>query len=76
MIILDNKPQFDNYNYKKFCVELGIKNLYSSPCYPQANGQVEVMNKSLLDALKKRLQGANRCWVEELPRVLWAHQTT
>ncbi|KAL6335031.1 hypothetical protein AAG906_025818 [Vitis piasezkii] len=41
-----------------------------------ANGQVEVMNKSLLDALKKMLQGADRCWVEELPRVLWAHRTT
>ena len=57
VIISYNGPQFDSFNYKKFCVELGIRNLYSSPCYPQFNRQVEATNKSLLDALKKRLQG-------------------
>ena len=61
VINLDNKRQFDSSNYKNFCVELGIKNLNSSPHYPQANWQTEATNKSPLDALKKRLQGANKC---------------
>ena len=34
VIISDNRPQFDSLNYIKFCAELGIKNLYSSPRYP------------------------------------------
>ncbi|KAL6321029.1 hypothetical protein AAG906_012010 [Vitis piasezkii] len=35
----------------------------------------EVTNKSQLDALRKRLQGAGGHWVEELPGVVWAYQT-
>ncbi|RVW88842.1 hypothetical protein CK203_034713 [Vitis vinifera] len=72
--ISDNGPQFDSFNYRKFCAELGIKNLYSSPCYPQANGQAKTMIKSLLDTLKKRLQRVDEPWVEELPKVLWVYQ--
>lgn len=75
-IVSDNGPQFDSSNYRKFCTELGIRNLHSSPCYPLANGQVEATNKSLLDLLKKMLQEAGGHWVKELPGVLWAHQTT
>ena len=35
--------------------EYGIKNVYSSPWYPESNGQDEVTNKTLLEYLKKRL---------------------
>ncbi|XP_043710400.1 uncharacterized protein LOC122659344 [Telopea speciosissima] len=47
-----------------------------SVAYPQANGQVEVTNRTLLEGVKKRLQGAKGKWVEELPSVLWAYRTT
>ncbi|WKA11445.1 hypothetical protein VitviT2T_028942 [Vitis vinifera] len=60
VIISYNGPYFDSSNYKKICAELGIRNLYSSPRYPQANRQAEATNKSLLDMLKKRLQGVGR----------------
>ena len=53
-----------------------IKNLYSTPRYPQSNGQAEASNKTLLTALKKRLDSAKGKWVEELPGVLWAYRTT
>lgn len=76
IIIFDNEPQFDSSNYIKFCAKLGIRNLYSSSCYRQANEQAETTNKSLLDVLKKRLQGASGCWVEKLLGLLWAHRTT
>ena len=36
--------QFDNSAFRDFYLELGIKNHYSSPTHPQANGQVEVTN--------------------------------
>ena len=52
------------------------KNLYSTPWYPQSNGQAEASNKTLLIALKKRLDSAKGKWEEELPEVLWAYRTT
>ena len=53
-----------------------IKNLYSTPRYPQSNSQAEAFNKTLLTALKKRLDSAKGKWVDELPGVLWAYRMT
>ena len=55
---------------------LGIKNHYSSPAHPQANGQVEVTNWSLLKIINTWLEGAKGIWPEELPSMLWAYRTT
>ncbi|XP_012856960.1 PREDICTED: uncharacterized protein LOC105976225 [Erythranthe guttata] len=43
---------------------------------PQANGQTEVTNRSILQHLKTRLGSAKGKWVEELPNALWAYPTT
>nr|CAN82803.1 hypothetical protein VITISV_024865 [Vitis vinifera] len=75
-IIADNDPQFDSITFRNFCSELNIRNLYSTPRYPQSNGQAEATNKTLIIALKKRLEQAKGKWVEELPGVLWAYRTT
>ena len=75
-IVSDDGPQFDSRVYQDFCQELKIKNLYSTPRYPQSNGQVEASNKTLLTALKKRLNSAKGKWVEEFLGVLWAYKTT
>ena len=75
-ILADNGPQFDNITFRNFCSELNIQNLYSIPRYPQSNGQAEATNKTLITALKKRLEQAKRKWVKELPGVLWAYRTT
>uniref|UniRef100_A0A2N9GDQ3 Uncharacterized protein n=1 Tax=Fagus sylvatica TaxID=28930 RepID=A0A2N9GDQ3_FAGSY len=72
----DNGKQFDNPRFRQFSQELGIHNHYSSPGHPQANGQVEVTNRSLLKLIKTRLEGAKRLWPEELPSILWAYRTT
>uniref|UniRef100_A0A2N9GS26 Uncharacterized protein n=1 Tax=Fagus sylvatica TaxID=28930 RepID=A0A2N9GS26_FAGSY len=61
---------------RQFSQELGIHNHYSSPGHPQANGQVEVTNRSLLKLIKTRLEGAKGLWPEELPSILWAYRTT
>ena len=75
-IVFDNRPQFDSRVYRNFCYELKIKNLYSTPRYPQSNGLAKASNKTLLTALKKRLDSAKGKWVDELPGVLWAYRTT
>ena len=53
---------------------MGITNRYSTPTYPQGNGQAEASNKVIVNGLKKRLDDAKGRWVEELPHVLWAYR--
>ena len=75
-IVSNNGPQFNSRAYKNFFQELKIKNLYSTPWYPQSNGQAEASNKTLLIALKKRLNLAKGKWVDELLGKLWDYRTT
>jgi len=75
-IIIDNGRQFDNQGFRDFCSSLGIKNQFSSPGHPQANGQMEVTNRTLLKIIKARLDDAKGAWPKELPNVLWANKTT
>ena len=58
VLVSDNGKQFDNNVFRDFCSKLGIKNHYSSPAHPQANGKVEVTNRSLLKIIKTQLEGA------------------
>ena len=72
----DNGKQFDNPKFRDFCVELGIKNYYSSPVHPQSNGQAEVTFRTLKATLKTKLEDLKGKWVEYLPEVLRAYRTT
>ena len=76
VLVSDNGKLFDKDSFRDFCSQLGIKNHYSSPAHPQANGQVEVTNRSLLKIIKIWLEGAKGIWPEELPSILWAYRTT
>ncbi|XP_024016289.1 uncharacterized protein LOC112089766 [Eutrema salsugineum] len=49
---------------------------FSTPRYPQGNGQAEATNKTILDGIKKRLEAKKGTWVDELDGVLWSHRTT
>ncbi|XP_073291018.1 uncharacterized protein [Primulina huaijiensis] len=53
-----------------------ITQSFTFVAYPQANGQTEVVNRIIVQALKTRLQDKRTDWVEELPSVLWAYRTT
>ena len=76
VLISDNGFQLDSKAFRKYCSDLGIKNRYSTLAYPQGNGQVEAVNKVIVNELKKRLDDAKGKWVEELPHVLWTYRTT
>ena len=75
-LIPDNGLQFDSKVFRTFCRDLEIKNRYSTPAYPQSNSQAEAVNKTILNGLKRRLDGAKGRWAEELPNVLQAYRTT
>ena len=76
VLILDNSLQFDSKTFRSYCGELGITNRYSTPAYPQGNGQAEAVNKVIVNGLKKRLDDAKGKCVKELPHVLWTYRTT
>ena len=75
-IISDNGRQFDSSGFRSFYSGLGIKNEYSSPGHPQANGQMEVTNRTLLKIIRAWLVRAKGAWPEELPSILWAYRMT
>ncbi|GJX06713.1 reverse transcriptase domain-containing protein [Tanacetum coccineum] len=76
IIISDNGKQFASNPFREWCEELKIKQNFTSVAHPQANGQTEVTNRTILQGLKTRLDKAKGQWVEELPNVIWAYRTT
>ena len=75
-VISNNGTQFESKLFKGFCSNLSIRNFFSSPTYPQANGQAKVLNKVILDGINKRLEEAKGKWVEELLSIMWTHWMT
>ena len=75
-IITDNGKQFDNAAFDGFCEKWKICNIRTSPYHPQANGQVEAVNKIIKHHLKTKLDECKGMWPELLPEVLWAYRTT
>ena len=60
-IISDKGRQFNSLGFRDFCSYLSIKNQFSSLGHPQANGQVEVMNRTLLKIIKGQAKQHERC---------------
>nr|GEX56529.1 hypothetical protein [Tanacetum cinerariifolium] len=74
-IISDNGKQFWDGPFKDWCEKLCIRQHFASVKHPQTNGLVERENHSLGQGIKARLDARSKNWIEELPRVLWAHRT-
>ncbi|GKB46454.1 reverse transcriptase domain-containing protein [Tanacetum coccineum] len=58
-----------------WCKKWKIKQMNTVVAHPQAHGLVERANKSLMHGLKARLRRERVGWVDELPNIMWAHQT-
>ncbi|KAK3036832.1 hypothetical protein RJ639_031310 [Escallonia herrerae] len=68
ILITDNGKQFDNSNFRSFCEGLSIGLRFTLVAHPQSNGQIENMNRSILQGLKRKLDDAKGAWVDELPK--------
>lgn len=74
--ISDNGTQFDSRKTRQFSSDYGVQWFYSSPSYPQCNGQAEATNKIIVAGIKRRLDEAKGSWLDELHTVFWAYRTT
>ena len=75
-LVSDNGTQFASQQLGNLCIELGVKQVFASVEHPQTNRQVESANRVLLRGLKRRLEKAKGTWAEEVPRIVWAYDTT
>ena len=75
-LVSDHGAQFENERIQNVYDRLGIKKVFASPAHPKSNCQVEVVNKTIKQTLKKKLEKSKGAWVDELPLVLWSYKTS
>jgi transposase InsO family protein len=75
-LTVDNGKQFDSDNFKSFCKSIGTKIAFTLVYHPESNGAVERANKIVFSAICKTLFNLRKGkWIEELPKVVWSHNT-
>ena len=76
-LTVDYGKQFDSQLFREFCHSMVTKVMFASVYHPQSNGAVERANSLIFGAIKKCLFGLKKGkWVDELPKVVWSHNTT
>lgn len=60
---------------KNFCKDSNIKLSFASVHHPQSNGQVEAVNKTIINILKRKIGDNPKTWEDTIPEVLWAYKT-
>ena len=71
----DNGPQFISEVFKAYCEENGISHIKTTPLWPQANGEIERQNRSLLKRLKIA-QVERKDWKNELQTYLIMYRSS
>nr|GEV68733.1 reverse transcriptase domain-containing protein [Tanacetum cinerariifolium] len=76
IIVNENEAHLVNDPNKSWCGKFEIHQVNMAVAHPQANRLVERANRSLIEGIKTHLEREKARWVDELPNVLWAHQTS
>ncbi|KAG5897166.1 hypothetical protein JTB14_020895 [Gonioctena quinquepunctata] len=71
----DNGRQFSSQEFQDFCTSNNIQFIHTPPYWPQANGEVENMNKSILKRLQI-CQNNNRNYKGEIQKFIMMHNVT
>jgi hypothetical protein len=76
-LTVDNGKQFDCYSFKEYCKTLGTHAKFSSVYHTQSNRAIERANGFIFSGIKKCLFDQKKGkWTNELPKVIWPHNTT
>ncbi|GAA0170008.1 hypothetical protein LIER_24369 [Lithospermum erythrorhizon] len=76
ILVSDNGPQFDVSLLRDKCKRLGIEHRFAPVCYPQANGQLEVMNRTIFQGIKKNLFESGERWMRNFPKQVQKSDST
>src|SRR6266540_4053933 len=72
-IVSDRDAKFLSHFWRTLWYKLGTKLLFSTTCYPQTDGQTEVVNRTLSTMLRAILKTNLKMWEECLPHVEFAY---
>ena len=75
-IVTDHGKHFRNHMMVELTTQLGLRHDSSTPYYPQANGQVEAVNKILVTMLQRTVGMHKSNWHLMLFPALWAYRTS
>jgi len=76
-VTVDNGKQFDCATFREFSTQLGTNLCFTSVYHLQSNGAVERANGIIFAGIKKNItEMLKGKWADELPRVIWSHNTT
>jgi hypothetical protein len=73
-IITDHGSHFRNFMMSELTEKFGLLHENSTPYYPQANGQVEAINKFLITMLRRMIGIHKTSWHTMLFSALWDYQ--
>jgi hypothetical protein len=75
-IVIDHGSHFRNFMMSELTENLGLHHENSTPYYPQANGQVEAVNKVIITMLRRMIGIHKTNWHTMLFSSLWACRTS
>jgi transposase InsO family protein len=75
-IVIDHGSHLQNQMMFELTSNLGLRKEHSSPYYPQANGQVEAVNKTFKTILQRTINSAKSNWHLMLYLALWDYRTS
>jgi transposase InsO family protein len=76
VIITNHGSHFRNFMMSELTEKLGLRHENSTPYYPQANGQVEAINKILITMLRRMIGIHKTSCHGMLFSALWAYRTS
>ena len=71
----DNGPQFRSDVFERYLENCGVEHRKTTPLWPQANGEVERQNRSLLKRMRIA-QAEGKDWKKEVRKYLVAYRST
>ncbi|XP_070033016.1 uncharacterized protein [Nicotiana tomentosiformis] len=73
-IISDGGSHFCNKAFDTLLTKYGVTHKVSTPCHPQAIGQVELSNREIKSILSKTVNANRTNWSRKLDDSLWAYR--
>ena len=72
-ILQDNGTEFINEQLMSIFDTLGIKQIYSNPCYPRGNSRIKNIHNFLKRTLAKFIHGSQLKWDDALPLTTYCY---